>query len=78
LLWAFDVRTDAGTRTPTVVLEQEGEKLNVRYKSQLGETPVAGSITGSTFSFEVTLPIDGNPMTIVYTGTAGEGELSRL
>ena len=74
--WAFEVATDIGKRTPTVVLKQEGEKLTGRYKSQLGEAAVVGSVTGSSFSFEVTLPIDGNPMKIVYAGAVGESGLS--
>lgn len=68
--WAFEVATDAGTRTPTVTLKQEGGNLTGQYKSQLGEAEIAGRIKGSDFSFVVTLPIEGTPMTILYTGTA--------
>lgn len=74
--WAFRVETEAGTRTPTVVLKQEGEKLTGRYKSQLGESAVTGNATGTNFSFEVRLPIEGTPVTITYTGTAAESGLS--
>jgi hypothetical protein len=55
-----------------VVLNQEDEKLSGRYKSQLGEAAVIGSVTGSNFSFEVTLPIQGTPTKIIYTGTSTE------
>ena len=74
--WALQVLTDAGTRTPTVVLKQEGEKLSGRYKSQLGEAPVTGKVTGRNFSFEVTLPIEGAPTRITYLGAAGEAGVS--
>ncbi len=74
--WAFQVVTEAGTRTPTVVLKQEGEKLTGRYKSQLGESAVIGKVTGTNFSFEVSLPIEGTPVTITYSGTSGESGLS--
>ena len=74
--WAFQVITEAGTRTPTAALKQEGERLTGRYKSQLGESAVAGKVTGSNFSFEVTLPIQGTPTTLVFAGTAGGGGLS--
>jgi hypothetical protein len=67
--WAFEVRTEAGTRTPTVMLKQEGARLTGRYKSQLGEAPVTGEVKDKNFTFQVTLPIEGNPMTITYTGT---------
>ena len=74
--WALEVLTPAGTRTPTVVLKQEGEKLTGRYKSQLGEAAVTGKITGTNFSFEVTLPIEGNQVTLTYAGTAAESGMS--
>jgi hypothetical protein len=74
--WALQVLTDAGTRTPTVVLKQEGEKLSGRYKSQLGEALVTGKVTGRNFSFEVTLPIEGTPTRITYLGAAGEAGVS--
>jgi hypothetical protein len=74
--WAFEVLTPAGTRTPTVVLKHEGEKLTGRYKSQLGEAAVTGKVTGTNFSFEVTLPIEGSQVTLTYAGTAAESGLS--
>jgi hypothetical protein len=73
--WAFEVATEAGTRTPLVALKQEREQLSGRYKSQLGEAAVVGSVTGSNFSFEVTLPIQGTPTKIVFTGTSVEAGL---
>jgi hypothetical protein len=74
--WALQVETDAGTRTPTAVLKQDGKRLTGRYKSQLGESDVTGKVTDRNFSFEVTLPIDGTPTRITFTGTAGEAGLS--
>jgi hypothetical protein len=68
--WALEVVTDAGTRTPTATLKQQGENLRGEYKSQLGEAQIAGRIKGSDFSFVVTLPIEGTSTTIVYSGTA--------
>lgn len=70
--WALQVVTDAGTRTPTVVLKQDGEQLSGTYKSQLGEAPVTGKIQDKDFSFQVTLTFDGTPITIVYTGALDE------
>ena len=69
-MWTFQVATDAGARTATAALKQDGERLSGQYKSMLGEAAVTGQIKGSAFSFQVTLPIEGTPMTILYTGTA--------
>ena len=67
--WAYEVNTEMGTRTATVTLKREGETLTGRYKSQLGEAPLTGTITDADFTFQVTLPIEGNPMTLTYKGT---------
>jgi len=67
--WALQVETEAGARTATAALTQEGGKLTGHYASQLGEAPLTGQITGNAFSFQVTLPIEGTPMAVLYTGS---------
>lgn len=67
--WAYEVNTDAGVRMATVTLNQQGETLTGRYKSQLGEAPLTGKIKDASFTFQVTLPIEGTPMTLTYKGT---------
>ena len=74
--WALQVVTEMGTRTPTVTLKQEGEKLTGRYKSQLGEAPVTGTIKDKDFRFQVTLSIEGNPLVLNYTGTVDKNTIS--
>jgi hypothetical protein len=74
--WAFQVMTDAGTRTPMVTLKQEGQKLSGQYKSQLGEAPLTGQIKDKDFSFQVTLTFDGTPVTLSYVGTADQNGVS--
>jgi hypothetical protein len=74
--WAFQVLTEAGTRTPTVILKQDGEKLSGQYKSQLGEVPLTGQIKDKDFTFQVTLTFDGNPVSITYTGTVDQHAMS--
>ena len=67
--WAYEVNTDVGVRMATVTLNQQGETLSGRYKSQLGEAPLTGKIKDASFTFQVTLPIEGTPMTLTYKGT---------
>lgn len=74
--WAFEVITDAGTRTPTVVLKQDAGKLTGTYKSQLGEAPITGEIKEQAFTFQTTLSFDGNSFTLVYTGTSDGSAMS--
>ena len=37
---------------------------------------MTGKVKGTNFSFEVTLPIEGNQVTLTYTGTAAESGMS--
>lgn len=74
--WALQVVTDAGTRTPTAVLKQDGEALSGTYKSQLGEAPITGKIKDKEFTFQTTLTLEGNAITLVYTGTVDGSSLS--
>lgn len=68
--WGLEVVTEAGTGTPTVVLEQDGEKLSGQYSGQLGEAPVTGTIKGTEFTFSFTVTFQGNAGTVIYSGTA--------
>ena len=67
--WALEVDTEFGKRTPSVTLKQERNTLSGQYHSQLGEAPVTGQVKDQTFTFQVTLTFEGNPVTITYTGT---------
>ena len=68
--WLFDVQTDAGSGTPTVTFKQDGEKLTGHYSSQtFGEQELTGSIKGNDLKFSFTADVQGNKLTVTYTGT---------
>lgn len=69
--WNMSVETDMGSGTPTFVLKQEGEKITGTYTGQLGDSPVTGTIKGSTIHLEFS--IQGNLIT--YDGTASSTEM---
>ena len=73
--WALQVIIESATRTPTVVLKQDGQKLSGTYKSQIGEAPITGQIKDKEFSFQLTLTFEGTPVTIVYTGAVEENAM---
>lgn len=75
--WMLEVNTPAGTGTPTLVLKQQGEKLTGSYTSnQFGEAAVTGSLKGNAISFAFDLNIEGNAVTVVYTGTVEKDTMS--
>jgi hypothetical protein len=67
--WSFTVDTSAGSGTPTITLNQNGEMLTGHYSGQLGEADLAGSIKGQDFTFKFTVEAQGVKLENTYTGT---------
>jgi len=68
--WAFEVQTQAGTGTPQVTFKQDGEKLTGHYSSSLlGEADLAGTVKGQAIEFSMTITVEGNSLSITYSGT---------
>ena len=66
--WRFQVETDAGSGSPTIVLKQAGEKLSGTYSGQLGEAPVTGTVKGDDVEFSFEAAPTGEKLTVKYTG----------
>ncbi len=62
--WDVEIEVGGNQGTPVFTFKQEGEKLTGKYKGQLGEADVTGTVKGSDieFSFET------QGAKIVYTG----------
>jgi hypothetical protein len=68
--WAFSVRTDAGTGTPTVTLTQKGDSITGHYSSQLlGERTLKGTVKDNKISFSFSSEVQGQAFTVTYAGT---------
>jgi hypothetical protein len=74
--WALQITTPNGPGTPTAAIKQEGEKLTGRYKGMFGEAPLAGQVKAKAFSFQATFTIEGNNVTVTYTGTVDQDRMS--
>lgn len=71
--WLLDVKTDAGSGTPTFTLKQDVEgKLTGTYEGQLGKSPVTGTIEDNMFHIEFS--VQGN--VIKYDGKVENDALS--
>ena len=66
--WAFEVQTDQGSGSPTIVFKQDGDKLTGRYKGQLGEADLTGTVSGKTLKFSFTGDAQGTAFTVTYEG----------
>jgi hypothetical protein len=67
--WEITITSPLGTRTTAISLKQEGEKLTGMFKSQAGELPVEGSLTGSDLKLAFTINFQGQPMPVTMTGS---------
>lgn len=71
--WQLDVQTDAGSGSPTVTLEQDGDELTGHYSSaNLGEADVTGTVDGDEFEFSFDASAQGMSVTVTYTGTVDD------
>ena len=66
--WAFEVQTDQGSGSPVIVFKQTGEKLAGKYKGQLGEADLTGTVTGKTLKFSFNVDAQGTALAITYEG----------
>lgn len=71
--WKFTVETDQGTGNPTFVLKQSGEALSGTYTGMLGKAEVKGTVKGERIEIELTPEIDGQKITVKYSGTITSG-----
>ena len=72
--WDITIDSPQGSRTVAMSLKQDGEKLDGLFKSQMGELPLAGTLTGSDLKLTFTLNMGGTPLDVVMTGKVeGEG-----
>jgi hypothetical protein len=68
--WAFSIELPNLSATPTIVLKQHGESLSGEYQSpRYGNFPLNGTIKGTTIDFGFEMSIDGDAVSVSYTGT---------
>lgn len=76
--WTFEVTSDQGFTTPTVVIEQNGEDLSGSYSSAtLGNADITGTVSGSDVTISFTAEMQGQAIPVTYSGTIDdEGVIS--
>jgi hypothetical protein len=67
-VWDMSVETPQGTMTLVSTFKQDGEKITGVQSSQLGETPLEGTIKGADIAFAIVFDMQGQQMTITYAG----------
>ena len=67
--WDLTVQSKQGTATPSVTLQQSGEKLAGTYHGRMGDAKVEGTLRGNDIRFAVTLHFQDQSFVITYAGT---------
>ncbi len=57
-----------GKGTPTLVLQQDGEKITGQYQSSFGKFKIDGSSQGSDFELNILFFYKGTPSSMIFKG----------
>jgi autotransporter translocation and assembly factor TamB len=64
--WEMTVESPQGQMVITANYKQEGETLTGTHVSEMGETPLKGTVKGADIQYTVTIDMGGQQMTIVH------------
>lgn len=67
--WEMTTEGRRGTMNRTLTIQQDGGTIKGTMKSDRGDSPFEGSVTGNKISFKVTRDTPNGTFTIEYTGT---------
>ncbi|MCU1236726.1 MAG: hypothetical protein JWP63_4693 [Candidatus Solibacter sp.] len=68
--WQLAVTTSQGSGTPTMVLQQEGERITGTFNSQIfGQVKISGTVKGNAIEFGFEGSAADQTMKVSYKGT---------
>ena len=66
--WELTVESPQGAMTITANYKQEGESLTGSHVSEMGESPLKGTVKGVDITYTLTIDAGGQQLTITHTG----------
>jgi hypothetical protein len=66
--WNVTIESPQGTNTVKMTLTQDGEKVTGLFKSEMGELPFNGTLTGVDLKVAFALPVQGQSLEVTMTG----------
>jgi hypothetical protein len=74
--WTYETQGRNGPQTGTITLKADGATLSGSVSGRGGDTDIAdGKVDGNNISFSVVREMQGNKITVKYTGTVSGDEL---
>jgi hypothetical protein len=74
--WNITVDTPNGPLDVTLTLKQDGDKLTGVISSQMGETPITGTVKDNDLEFTMTMDANGASMVLVYKAKVDANKIS--
>jgi len=66
--WELTVESPQGSMVITATYKQDGEKLTGSHVSEMGETPLTGTVKGSEIEYTITIDAGGQNFSILHKG----------
>ena len=67
--WESTIESPQGAMTSAATYKQTGEELTGTHVGQMGELQLKGTVKGHTISYQITIDMGGQQLTITYSGT---------
>ncbi len=67
--WESTVESPQGAMTSAATYKQTGEELTGTHVGQMGELQLKGTVKGNAISYQITIEMGGQQLTITYAGT---------
>ena len=75
--WDMTIESPQGTRTPVLVIKQDGDKLTGMIKSPRGERPLDSvTLKGSDITLVMTINAQGQDLVVTYKGKVEKNKMS--
>src|SRR5437868_15113526 len=74
--WDVTVVSPQGPNTTRLSLKQDADKLTGMFKSQAGELPVTGTVSGADVKILFTINLQGQPLDITLNGKLADATIA--
>jgi len=75
-VWESTVESPQGTLVSTATYKQDGETLTGTHVGQAGELALKGTVKGTVITYQITLDMGGQQLTIIYSGKVDGDSIS--
>ena len=75
-VWESTVESPQGTLVSTATYKQDGETLTGTHVGQAGELALKGTVKGTVITYQITVDMGGQQLTITYSGNVDGDRIS--